>query len=43
MSRQFTDGEIVAAVRALAAEGSPLTRASVRKRLGGGRPEFPRP
>lgn len=36
MSRQFTDGEIVAAVRALAAEGSPLTRASVRKRLGGG-------
>jgi hypothetical protein len=36
VSRQFTDGEIAAAIRALAAEGSPLTRASVRKRLGGG-------
>lgn len=36
MSRQFTDGEIVAAIRAIAAEGAPLSRASVRKRLGGG-------
>lgn len=36
MSRQFTDGEIVAAIKALAAEGKALTRASVRDRLGGG-------
>ncbi|MDA9422915.1 hypothetical protein [Bradyrhizobium sp. CCBAU 53380] len=36
MSRQFTDGEIGAAIKALAAEGVALTRASVRKRLGGG-------
>ncbi|WP_050424749.1 DNA-binding protein [Bradyrhizobium tropiciagri] len=36
MSRQFTDGEIVAAIKALAAEGKGLTRASVRDRLGGG-------
>ena len=36
MSRQFTDGEIVAAIKALAAEGAALTRASIRKRLGGG-------
>ena len=36
MSRQFTDGEIVAAIKALAAEGTALTRASIRKRLGGG-------
>jgi hypothetical protein len=36
VSRQFTDGEIVAAIKALAAEGTALTRASVRKRLGGG-------
>jgi hypothetical protein len=36
VSRQFTDGEIVAAIKALAAEGAPLTRASVRNRLGGG-------
>lgn len=36
MSRQFTDGEIVAAIKALAAEGARLTRASVRGRLGGG-------
>ncbi|WP_342723982.1 DNA-binding protein [Bradyrhizobium sp. B097] len=36
MSRQFTDGEIVAAIRAIAAEGRPLSRATVRKRLGGG-------
>lgn len=36
MSRQFTDGEIEATIKALAAEGAALTRASVRKRLGGG-------
>ncbi|MEH2670919.1 hypothetical protein DXU07_16440 [Bradyrhizobium elkanii] len=36
VSRQFTDGEIGAAIKALAAEGVALTRASVRKRLGGG-------
>jgi hypothetical protein len=36
VSRQFTDGEIVAAIRAIAAEGAPLSRATVRKRLGGG-------
>lgn len=36
MSRQFTDGEIGAAIKALAAEGVALTRASVRNRLGGG-------
>ncbi|WP_257169617.1 DNA-binding protein [Bradyrhizobium sp. SRS-191] len=36
MSRQFTDGEIVAAIKSLAAEGQALTRASVRDRLGGG-------
>lgn len=36
MSRQFTDGEIEAAIKALAAEGKALTRASVRNRLGGG-------
>jgi hypothetical protein len=36
VSRQFTDGEIVAAIKALAAEGAALTRASVRNRLGGG-------
>jgi Plasmid replication region DNA-binding N-term len=36
VSRQFTDGEIEAAIKALAAEGATLTRASVRKRLGGG-------
>ncbi|MGY3487868.1 hypothetical protein ACVW1C_005751 [Bradyrhizobium sp. USDA 4011] len=36
MSRQFTDGEIVAAIRAIAAEGAQLSRATVRKRLGGG-------
>jgi hypothetical protein len=36
VSRQFTDGEIVAAIRAIAAEGAPLSRAAVRKRLGGG-------
>lgn len=36
MSRQFTDGEIVAAIRAIAAEGAPLSRATVRERLGGG-------
>lgn len=36
MSRQFTDGEIVAAIKAIAAEGAPLSRAAVRKRLGGG-------
>ncbi|MET4260016.1 hypothetical protein ABIC09_004976 [Bradyrhizobium sp. S3.12.5] len=36
MSRQFTDGEIGAAIKALAAEGAPLSRASVRERLGGG-------
>ena len=36
MSRQFTDGEIVAAIKAIATEGTPLSRATVRKRLGGG-------
>jgi hypothetical protein len=36
VSRQFTDGEIVAAIKAIAAEGAPLSRATVRKRLGGG-------
>lgn len=36
MSRQFTDGEIVAAIRAIAAEGTRPSRAAVRKRLGGG-------
>lgn len=36
MNRQFTDGEIVAAIKAIAAEGAPLSRATVRKRLGGG-------
>ncbi|MBJ7407645.1 MAG: hypothetical protein JHD07_31880 [Bradyrhizobium sp.] len=36
MSRQFTDGEIVAAIRAIAAEGKPLSRARVRTHLGGG-------
>jgi Plasmid replication region DNA-binding N-term len=33
---RFTDGEIVAAIKAIAAEGAPLSRATVRKRLGGG-------
>jgi hypothetical protein len=36
VSRQFTDGEIVAAIRAIAAEGATLSRAAVRSRLGGG-------
>jgi hypothetical protein len=36
VSRQFTDGEIVAAIKGIAAEGAPLSRAAVRKRLGGG-------
>jgi hypothetical protein len=36
VNRQFTDGEIVAAIKAIAAEGAPLSRATVRKRLGGG-------
>jgi hypothetical protein len=36
VSRQFTDGEIEATIKALAAEGAALTRASIRKRLGGG-------
>ena len=36
MSRQFIDGEIVAAIKGIAAEGAPLSRAAVRKRLGGG-------
>lgn len=36
MNRQFTDGEIVAAIKAIHAEGARLSRAAVRKRLGGG-------
>jgi hypothetical protein len=36
VNRQFTDGEIVAAIKGIAAEGGPLSRTSVRKRLGGG-------
>lgn len=36
MNRQFTDGEIVAVIKRISAEGAPLSRASVRKRLGGG-------
>jgi hypothetical protein len=36
VSRQFTDGEISAAIGRIATEGGTLSRAVVRKRLGGG-------
>lgn len=36
MSRQFTDGEIVVVIKRIVAEGVPLSRAAVRKYLGGG-------
>lgn len=36
MSRQFTDGEISAAIGRIATEGGTLNRTVVRKRLGGG-------
>jgi hypothetical protein len=36
VSRQFTDGEISAEIGRIATEGGTLSRAVVRKRLGGG-------
>jgi hypothetical protein len=36
VSRQFTDGEISAAIGQIVAEGNTLSRTVVRKRLGGG-------
>jgi hypothetical protein len=36
VSRQFTDGEISAAIGLIATEGGTLSRTVVRKRLGGG-------
>jgi hypothetical protein len=36
VSRQFTDGEISAAIGRIATEGGTLSRTVVRKRLGGG-------
>jgi hypothetical protein len=36
VSRQFTDGEISAAIGRISTEGGTLSRAVVRKRLGGG-------
>jgi hypothetical protein len=36
VSRQFTDGEISAAINRIASEGGTLSRTVVRKRLGGG-------
>jgi hypothetical protein len=36
VSRQFTDGEISAAIDRIATEGGTLSRTIVRKRLGGG-------
>jgi hypothetical protein len=36
VSRQFTDGEISATIGRIATEGGTLSRAVVRKRLGGG-------
>jgi hypothetical protein len=36
VSRQFTDGEISAAIDQIATEGGRLSRTVVRKRLGGG-------
>ena len=35
-SRQFTDGEIVAAIRDVVAEDKLLSRVAVRRKLGGG-------
>lgn len=36
MTRQFTDGEIIAAIKRIVAEGATLSREAVRKHLGGG-------